>query len=49
MDRLAPNLRILSKKDEVEKKLKETSNEFDQARLEARQAKEAFEAIKKER
>ena len=49
MERLAPNLRVLSKMDEVEKKLKDTSVEFEQSRLEARQAKEAFEIIKKER
>ena len=49
MERLAPNLRLLSKRDEVEKKLKETSNEFEHARQEARQAKEAFERIKNQR
>lgn len=49
MERLAPNLRLLSKMDEVEKKLKDTSSEFEQCRMEARQAKDAFEKIKHQR
>jgi structural maintenance of chromosome 1 len=49
MERLAPNLRALSKMDEVEMKFKETSSEFEQARLEARRAKDAFEKIKHQR
>lgn len=49
MERLAPNLRALSKMDEVEKKFKETSTEFEQARHEARQAKDAFEKVKLKR
>jgi structural maintenance of chromosome 1 len=49
MERLAPNLRTLSKMDEVEKKLKGTAAEFENARSEAKRAKDAFEAVKKAR
>lgn len=56
IDRIAPNLRAASKYivynvslSEAEKKLRETADEFDASRQEAKQAKDAFQAIKDER
>jgi structural maintenance of chromosome 1 len=49
MEKLAPNLRVLDRLDEVEKKFKETNKEFDVARSEARHAKVAFQKVKSER
>ncbi|KAI8902195.1 RecF/RecN/SMC [Globomyces pollinis-pini] len=49
MEQLAPSLRSIDKLGEVEKRLKETANEFDHSRQEAKEAKEQFEDIKRER
>ncbi|KAJ3134598.1 Structural maintenance of chromosomes protein 1 [Geranomyces variabilis] len=49
IDRIAPNMRAVDKLDEVEGKLKDTAKEFDMARKEAKQAKDAFAKVKQER
>ncbi|KAI8824133.1 uncharacterized protein EV422DRAFT_307840 [Fimicolochytrium jonesii] len=49
IEKLAPNMRAIDKLDEVEGKLKDTAIEFDNARKEAKAAKDAFVKIKQER
>lgn len=49
IERIAPNMRAVDRLDEVENKLKETAKEFDNARKEAKSAKDAFTKIKQER
>lgn len=49
IDRIAPNMRAVDRLDDVENKLKETAKEFDNARREAKSAKDAFTKIKQER
>ncbi|KAJ3126687.1 Structural maintenance of chromosomes protein 1 [Nowakowskiella sp. JEL0407] len=49
IERMAPNMRATERLDDVESKLKETANEFEKARKEAKDAKEKFNALKVER
>ncbi|KAI8805659.1 RecF/RecN/SMC [Cladochytrium replicatum] len=49
MERLAPNLRSVDRMDEVEAKINQTAAQFEQARKEARTAKDQFNAIKDQR
>ena len=49
LDNLAPNLRSLDKLDGIEARIKATMESFEQARLDARKAKEAFVAVKNAR
>merc|ERR1712226_394317 len=45
----APNMKAITKLDDVQNRLKETSNEFENTRKMARKAKIEYEAIQKER
>ena len=45
----APNMKATTKLDDVQHRLKETSDEFEQSRKRARKAKMEFEAVQKER
>ena len=45
----APNMKAISKLDDVQNRLKETSNEFENTRKMARKSKIEYEAIQKER
>ncbi|KAI8927149.1 RecF/RecN/SMC [Entophlyctis helioformis] len=49
IDRLGPSLRAAERKDDVESKLRDTSDEFEQARQAAKEAKDEFQAIKSKR
>ncbi|KAI8840072.1 RecF/RecN/SMC [Chytriomyces cf. hyalinus JEL632] len=49
IEKLAPNMRASEKFDDVEAKLRATADEFESARKEAKQAKDAFAEIKQER
>ncbi|KAJ3332898.1 Structural maintenance of chromosomes protein 1 [Blyttiomyces sp. JEL0837] len=49
MERIAPNLKASDKFADVEAKLRATADEFDNARKEAKAAKDAFNKIKDER
>lgn len=49
IERMAPNMKAGEKFDDVEAKLKITAEEFENARKEAKSAKDAFVAIKQER
>ena len=49
LERLAPNSKILGKYGDMQSRLKLTSEEFDNSRHEAKEAKDSFQAIKKER
>ncbi len=49
MEKLAPTLRAMSKFDEVEKRFKASSLDFEETRQAAKEAKEAFQEIKRER
>lgn len=47
--RIAPNMKAVDKLDEVEQKLRETAEEFDQTRRDAKDAKDKFNLVKEER
>ncbi|KAH6569235.1 hypothetical protein BSLG_001287 [Batrachochytrium salamandrivorans] len=49
IERIAPNLRSIERLDDVETKLRETADEFDRARLDAKEAKDRFQEIKAQR
>ena len=49
LEKLSPHVKSFDKLDDVESKLKESANEFDLARKEAKEAKERFNSVKQER
>ena len=49
IERIAPTLRAIDRMDDVENKLRQTSDEFEKARQDAKDAKERFEIIKAKR
>lgn len=49
LSRIAPNMKAVDKLDEVEQKLRETAEEFDATRREAKDAKDKFNRVKEER
>ncbi|KAJ3053257.1 Structural maintenance of chromosomes protein 1 [Rhizophlyctis rosea] len=49
IEKMAPNMRAVDKLDEVESKLRATAQQFDNARKEAKSARDAFNKIKEER
>ena len=49
MDRIAPNLKAFERLEKVTGKLKESSEQFDSARREAKQAKEQFKFVREKR
>lgn len=49
IERMAPNLKAVDRLDGVETRLKETEEEFDTARKEAKTAKDKFTAVKQKR
>ncbi|KAJ3410001.1 Structural maintenance of chromosomes protein 1, partial [Chytridiales sp. JEL 0842] len=49
IEKMAPNMRAQEKFDDVEAKLRATTDEFENARKEAKAAKDAFNAIKQKR
>ncbi|CAG8495652.1 5119_t:CDS:10 [Dentiscutata erythropus] len=46
MEEIAPSLKAIERLDGIEQRLRETENEFDSARREAKSAKERFNAVK---
>lgn len=49
IDKMSPNMKALSRLDEVEAKLSATNASFESARKSAKDTKEAFSALKKKR
>ncbi|KAJ1972477.1 Structural maintenance of chromosomes protein 1 [Dimargaris xerosporica] len=49
LDRLAPNMHVYERLDNVESRLRETERDFEMARREAKTARERFNAIKQQR
>ncbi|KAJ3036857.1 Structural maintenance of chromosomes protein 1 [Rhizophlyctis rosea] len=49
IEKMAPNMRAVDKLGEVETKLRATAEEFDNARKEAKSAKDAFNSVKQRR
>ncbi|KAI8911697.1 RecF/RecN/SMC [Gorgonomyces haynaldii] len=49
IEKLAPNVRAANNFNEAEKKLKDSAHEFDKSRAQAKEAREAFLEIKRER
>ena len=49
IDKMSPNMKAIERLDEVQAKLAATSNDFEQARNEAKGAKERFTEIKNQR
>ncbi|KAJ3088604.1 Structural maintenance of chromosomes protein 1 [Quaeritorhiza haematococci] len=49
IERITPNLKALDRLGDVENKFKETAEEFDHARRQAKEAKDRFNAIKQQR
>ncbi|KAK9717729.1 Structural maintenance of chromosomes protein 1 [Basidiobolus ranarum] len=49
IERLAPNLKVFDRMGDVQNRLRSTEEEFDEARREAKEAKEMFNSIKQQR
>lgn len=49
LDKMAPNTRALERLETVEQKLRSTEKDFENARRQARRAKDQFEAVMKKR
>lgn len=49
LDKMAPNTRALERLESVENKLRDTEKDFEDARKQARRAKEGFEGVMKKR
>ncbi|KAL5036733.1 Structural maintenance of chromosomes protein 1 [Batrachochytrium dendrobatidis] len=49
IERIAPNVRSTDRLDDIETKFKETADEFERARLDAKEAKDRFQEIKTQR
>ncbi|KAJ3214675.1 Structural maintenance of chromosomes protein 1 [Dinochytrium kinnereticum] len=49
IEKISPNMRAIEKYDDVETKLKATADEFENARREAKAARDAFNAVKQKR
>jgi structural maintenance of chromosome 1 len=49
LDKMAPNTRAMERLETVENKLRSTEQDFEDARKQARKAKEGFEAVMKKR
>ncbi len=49
LDKMAPNMRAISRLEDVENKLKTTEKDFESARRQAKKAKDDFQAVKEQR
>lgn len=49
LDKMAPNMRAVERLGDVEERLKSTDQEFEEARIRAKKAKEEFAEVKQQR